>query len=428
MQSTLIMKRAVLVNAPYLFNHRPVLALLSWEEREMPDPKRSPERARLLDAVNQIAPLLESAAPEAEEIRHLPQRAVDAMLQADLFRCAAPREVGGLEVDPLTQTEIFEAVTAVESNAGWNLMIGAIWDSMIGARLPDEGAQTVFNGDGWPITAGLIWPFGQATSNSEGGFSLTGRWKFGSGIHQASWVASGCAILDGDTPRTAPNGMPVTMVAVVPRSHVTVHDNWHTSGLRGTGSCDYSLENEPLAEALTCHSVSPGAGPVEWGTRGGAWWRLPAPFQAGPGHGGFALGIAKRCLDEVKAIGSRRRYLNPSTQAERESVQLALGRHMMEYEAARLLIMNRLADIVDQAERGEMPPPIPTPHTTFATEVAVRCAEFAYRVMGGNAVFESSPVQRYLRDVLTAQQHIAQGSDGTYARYGKAALDAAAEA
>ena len=95
----------------------------------MPSPTRSPERDRLLDDAAQVAPVLEACGAEAEELRHLPQRVVDAMLEADLFRCAAPRDVGGLEADPVTQTEVFEAVTAIDSNAGWNLMIGATWSA-----------------------------------------------------------------------------------------------------------------------------------------------------------------------------------------------------------------------------------------------------------------------------------------------------------
>jgi indole-3-acetate monooxygenase len=383
----------------------------------MPEIKRSPERGRLLDAVKQIAPVLESCAAEAEEIRHLPRKAVDAMLQADLFRCAAPREVGGLETDPITQTEVFEAVATVESNAGWNLMIGSLWACLLGTRLPDAAAQTVFDGHGWPVIAGLVFPFGEARSNSDGTHHLSGRWKFGSGISQASWVASGCQVVDGDTVRTGPKGAPLMSVAVVPRASVTVHDNWYTSGLRGTGSCDYSIDDVPVSDDF----IFSGGSPVS--RRGGAWYQQPGPPLLAPGHSGFALGIAKRCLDEVSALGDRRRYANPSKQAERESVQMELGRHLAEYEAVRLFVFDRFARGIETCERGEIPPFRPI--NVYATEMAVRCAEFAYRVMGSEAVFDTSPVQRYLRDVLAAQQHLAAADSG-FTLYGKAALEAAA--
>jgi alkylation response protein AidB-like acyl-CoA dehydrogenase len=288
---------------------------------------------------------------------------------------------------------------------------------LLGAKLPDDGAAAIFNGNGWPIAAGLIFPFGDARSVPEGGYRLTGRWRFGSGIQQASWVASGCRILDGDTPRTTPGGSPFGFVAVLPKSHVTVHDTWHTAGLRGTGSCDYTIEDQPVPESFTFATM------ISSGYRGGAWWRILAPAQATPGHSGFALGIARRCLDEVKAIGDRRRYASPSKQAERESVQMELGRRIAEYEAVRLFVLDELAATLDRAERGE--PLTRGPASAYATEMAVRCAEFAYRVTGGDAVFESSPVQRYLRDVFAAQQHFA-ASDSAFTFYGKQALDAAA--
>jgi alkylation response protein AidB-like acyl-CoA dehydrogenase len=372
---------------------------------------RSPERQRLLDAAAEIALLLADAAQQAEEIRHLPQRCVDAMQDADLFRCAAPREVGGLELDPLSQTEVFEAVTAAESNAGWNLMISAVWDSLLGSRLPDEGAQAVFGGAAWPITAGMIWPFGKATTASEG-YIVTGRWRFGSGIHQASWVASGCTVYDGDTLRPTPPGAP-GLIAVVPKGEVAVHDNWRVAGLRGTGSCDYSMEEQPVGDAFVLGNMRPAC-------RGGAWWRLPGHFQAGPGHCGFALGVARRCLDEVKAMGEKRRYGNPAIQAERESIQIALGRHMAEYEAARLYVLDSFARACELAESGDGLP-IGKPTGAYATEVAVHCAEFAFKSLGTAALFDDHLVQRYLRDILAAQQHVAAG-DVAFARYGAGAL------
>jgi alkylation response protein AidB-like acyl-CoA dehydrogenase len=88
----------------------------------------------------------------------------------------------------------------------------------------------------------------------------------------------------------------------------------------------------------------------------------------------------------------------------------------------RLYVFNHFAESIERGERGEMA--LGRPINAYATEVAVRCAEFAYKVMGGESVYESSPVQRYLRDVLAAQQHVA-ASDVSFALYGKASLDAA---
>jgi alkylation response protein AidB-like acyl-CoA dehydrogenase len=293
-------------------------------------------------------------------------------------------------------------------------MIGAIWDNWLGAKLPDEGARAVFNSGTWPITAGLIWPFGKALA-VDTGYSVSGRWKFASGINQASWTGSGCTVIDGETPRVGPTGTPLTMIAVVPKERTTVHDTWQTSGLRGTGSCDYSIEDEPVGEGFVFNGLAPT------GQRGGPWWRLPGNFHAGPGHAGFALGIARRCLDEVRALGSRRRFGQPSLQAERESVQMELGRRLSEYEAVRLFVLDSFGETWERAERGE--PPRVKPLGAYSTEMAVRCAQFAFRVIGADAVFESNPVQRYLRDVLAAQQHIA-ASDSAFVRYGSEALEA----
>ncbi|MCB1691149.1 MAG: hypothetical protein KDI19_00210 [Pseudomonadales bacterium] len=364
---------------------------------------RSPHRDRLLDTVHDIAPRLEAGAMEAEQQRHLGHKAVNLLRQTDLFRCAAAEDVGGLGIDPLTQLEVFEAVTAAESAAGWNLMISAILAQVVGSRVADDAAHEIFGSGEFPIFAGLVWPRGRAVT-TEGGYSLTGRWPFCSGIHQADWVLGGAMCFDGDKQLTNPDGTPSSCLAVLRKRDVDVHDTWHVTGLRGTGSADFSVTDAFVPESCAFGPFEPAT------TRGTPWTRLPGPLVSGTGHGGFALGVGQRMLQELKTtIAATSRSMTDTTLGDRESFQLGLGRLMVRFDAARTLVFDSHLNLWTSAMNDAYPQKadVDRMRTSIihATELAVEIAQFAFRAAGTVALSETSPIQRYLRDILAAQQH-----------------------
>ncbi|MCA9823213.1 MAG: acyl-CoA dehydrogenase family protein [Dehalococcoidia bacterium] len=370
----------------------------------MVEATRTPERERLQANVQAIAPVLAEHAQKSERIRRLATESVEAMRDSDLFRCASPTEVGGLDADPLTQIEVYEAVTAIDGAAGWNLMIGAISAEMIASRVGDDEADEIFGGSQWPILAGLVWPRGKAKP-TKGGYQVSGRWSFGSGIHQSDWVYGGTLVIEDGKPKAGPDGNPAPYICVVPRSEVTIHDNWHVAGLRGTGSCDYSIEN---AFVPTGRFNSPVAGATR---RGAAWARLPGPLVSGAGHAGFALGISKGVLSHLETVvAPASRSMTQSTIGGRESFQLELGRKTMAYDASRSLVLDAHRDLWETACSGAIPSPNQVSRmrvsALYATEIAVEIAQFGYKSAGSSALFETSPIQRALRDILAAQQHI----------------------
>lgn len=184
----------------------------------------SPNRARLLAAARDVGPLLEKHAGESERERRLAVPAVEAMLDAGLFQCATPRELNGSAADPLTQLEVFETVAAADTAAAWNLMNGTLITGFLGSRLELPALDAVFRAEAWPISAGHTAPLGRAAS-SDDGYRLAGRWRFGSGIHQAAWVIAGCHVYDGEVPRTNASGNPQRWLGVVPIAAVSIEDH-----------------------------------------------------------------------------------------------------------------------------------------------------------------------------------------------------------
>jgi hypothetical protein len=115
--------------------------------------------ADLLAVVERIRPVLEGGGVQAEAERALPDSVYDAMLEAGLFRMLVPGAFGGLELDPIEAYSVFEAVTRVDSAAGWNLQISAGMGSFA-IWLPEAGAKEVYSRGPDAILAGGLFPAG----------------------------------------------------------------------------------------------------------------------------------------------------------------------------------------------------------------------------------------------------------------------------
>ena len=146
--------------------------------------QREAKRAALLEAVESLSGVFLAGADEAEARGTLPQATVDAIYETGLFSFKVPQVMGGAEADPMIQLDVIEAASRIESSAGWCLMIGAGSLANLAAFCPDEAIDDLFVGGRTPKTAGVFAPSGEATP-VDGGYRVSGRWAFGSGIKRS---------------------------------------------------------------------------------------------------------------------------------------------------------------------------------------------------------------------------------------------------
>ena len=255
------------------------------------------KRRVLMDAVDSVRATLEAGTAESEDIATLPRASVDALYNSGLLRLKTPQVLGGAEADPVTQLDVLEAVSRIDPASGWCLMIGAASLGSLSAFLPDDAIDEIYTNGNPPKVAGAFAPYGVATP-VEGGYRLTGRWPFGSGVRHAEWISAGVRVV-GDADR------PAQLRVAMPRHQVEVHDNWNVMGLRGTGSCDFSVDDLFVPErfAWDVSRTEP--------TRGGALYRLGRPGFVTNEHSAFALGVGRRALD---AVHRRRGWQDPGIQ------------------------------------------------------------------------------------------------------------------
>lgn len=376
-------------------------------------PPRSAERDELLATVEELAPFLRENALRAEEGRTLPRPVVDAMKDAGLFRIAAPQVVGGYEVDPITHLEIIEAVARIDSSAAWTLMIGAQGAAMIATFASDSVVERMFGGGTWPIAGSQMNPAAGRFRRVDGGYVVSGRWSFASGIRHADWS------MFTATSTEPSDGAPKVVAGVVPVADVTVHDNWFVSGLKGTGSGDYSLD-----EAFIPDDMAWPMPPTI--RRGGPRYRIKIPQAT---LSAFALGIARRSIDEI-AVQSRAKLRPGSTTAvaARPYFHHQLGEVEMKLAGARAGLFGLVGEAWDVVRGGgtvsrELDLRL-TASPAYVHSIAAEITSTAFRFGGSGAARLDNVLQRNFRDMAVAAQHV-QASEQTYEALGQFILESA---
>ena len=359
--------------------------------------ERAALRRHLLDAIARIRPALEADAEANDAGETLAWPSVAALYQEGLLSLKVPRELGGPEVDPLLYLELIDELCYVNPSAGWCAFINSTSTAWLGAFLPDAGVARIFAGGRVPIASGAVIPRGLATPVA-GGWQVSGRWPFASGAAHSSWLMAGFRIVRDDIPG------PEHMILAAPAADAQFLDNWQVMGLQGTGSRDFVLTDYFVAEELAFDLLSTDprqGGPLFW---------LGRPGFVTTDHAAFALGVARRALDEIALqAGSYQRGYLTSPIAQRGALQHDLGRCDQQLRAARALCRESLEDAWEFCLRHEHPDLERQLRLrgacVYATDVACQVATTAFRYGGGSAIYNDRVLQRCLRDINAAAQH-----------------------
>jgi alkylation response protein AidB-like acyl-CoA dehydrogenase len=373
---------------------------------------REATRRVLLDAVTSVRETLAAHADESESLKTLAAASVQALTDSGLLAMKCPRELGGAEADPVTQIEVIEATSYIDGAAGWCLSIGNGGLSLLSSCLPQAAINKMFSLGRPPRCAGSLTP-GQAVP-VEGGYRITGRWPWASGVRHAEYVAAMTIV-------KANGRAPYPRICVMPASQVEIHDNWNVSGLKGTGSCDFSAHQLFVPESFT-FDLS-----VWEPKRGGPLYQLGLPGLLINEIAGFALGIARRALDEIIAYAKNkcRGYSQQTLLADRGVFQRAIGLSDLRLRAARALtfeVFEKAWQTVSCGMRPEAQLQVAMRSAaTFDMDVALDVATTAFRYGGGGVIHLTNVLQRCLRDLQAGGGHL-MASDVAYDMHGRCLL------
>lgn len=359
-------------------------------------------RDKLLAGIRDHREEFEAAGNRAEELRTLPPDTVRTLQDLGIIGLKTPWELGGTPLDPLNFCDVIEELGYVDVSTAWGAMIGVGCAGMAGGWLPDGGARRVFPADRpLPLIAGQLQPRGRGRP-TEGGYVVTGRWSFASGIAHAGWVIGAFVVTGTDG---ASGGLGRVLVFIAPKDEVTVIDNWHVAGLVGTGSMDFSMAEVFVPEEMTWERTAAPA-------RGGDLFRQEGLLFVANEVPPLCIGMARRALDDMTALASgTARFPGGKTLGERGVFLKELGRAETKIRAARLVHRDAIAEAWEAtiAGTGASSAQHAAVHaaSVFAVETCAEVITDLFRYGGGRVLSLSNPMQRHLRNSLAARQHVA---------------------
>ncbi|MFJ1705017.1 acyl-CoA dehydrogenase family protein [Kitasatospora sp. NPDC088346] len=359
--------------------------------------------AEILARAKALAPVLRARAQEIEQARRLPADVVELLRGTGVFRMGWGREWGGPELTSMEQTAVVEALAHGDASAAWCGVIGA--NTGLLANFLDQRVVKEVYPDLDMITAGVLAPAGRA-ERVPGGFRLSGRWSFGSGIGHSDWVTSGAFVYQDGEPYASPDGSNPheSRQFIVPCDQVEVDDNWHTTGLCGTGSCDYTVTDVfvPEEHTFTFYEARGRRSPLS----------QPESFMRA--LCGVPLGVARAALDHAREIAlTRVDRMTGTAWSDSFRVQVTLAECEADYNATRngvytamtrqweVLAAGGTLDDLTPDERAASP--LAWLHAFRTSRTIV---DRLYDLLQTWSINRTSPMDRWLRDTATMCQNL----------------------
>src|SRR3954447_4496304 len=164
-------------------------------EAKMARSGTAPDFPELLARAEALGPVLRERAPQGEELRRLPDETIADLHQSGLFRILQPKRVGGSELPFRSIVELVSAIGRGDGSTAWVLANLAAHHWML-AMFPQQAQDEVWGQS--PdnlIGSALLFPRGRAR-RVEGGYRLSGRWPFSSGVDPSTWNLLGAITQD----------------------------------------------------------------------------------------------------------------------------------------------------------------------------------------------------------------------------------------
>ena len=381
-----------------------------------------PSRAELVRRAEELVHRIASRAAETERLRKLHPDTVQDLQDAGLWGVCRPFRYGGSEGDFGLFIDIGEQLGRACTSTAW------VWANLVShnwmlGMWPEQAQDRVWgpNPDA-RVGSATIYPPGK-TVRVDGGYRLSGRWPFSSGIDVSHWV-----MLGGMVPPEDGEGPPKPHIFVVPCDDIDVIDTWDVVGLVGSGSHDVTCQDVfvPDHMALSPHDMR-GAPTPGSAVNPASLYRLPLLGMFSHILAGAMLGAARGALDHyIESLRTRLATFNRQRIGDHAAVQLRIAEAASVIRGTRLQLQEGPREAHEIAEEGRIPTDVEK--TRWRSDAAYGCRKCAdvvdllYQASGGAGNYRGNPIQRFFRDVHAGVTHIGVSWDANGAEHGRALL------
>ncbi len=377
-----------------------------------------------LEQARSLKPRLRERLPLGQELRRLPDENVADLLESGLFGVMKPKRYGGSELGTQTMIDVTIELASADPSTGWVYML---WSAHM-------WLQSL-----WPVQAmDEMWanPNGLASSvvtttgdvvEVDGGYRWTGRGLFSSGVDHCDWLTAAVPVKrDGEV-------LEDRRWLLIPREDFEIIDDWHTAGLRGTGSKTIVLDDVFIPEhrSVSATAVETGLAPGRevnthpmYGAISGANFTGAMSAPAIGAARGLAEAIIARHHAKAKSVVGSTNNPYVGDGLSTTMARLSYAAAQIDASHARLLVdaqqyATTPAKDVTTEERQRL-----RRNMAFTAQAARRAANELFEECGGSGLLETSILQQLWRDTNGAAAHHGLTWDWQGDAWSKAAVEA----
>jgi 3-hydroxy-9,10-secoandrosta-1,3,5(10)-triene-9,17-dione monooxygenase len=371
----------------------------------------------------EIVPLLRERAPAAESARGLTRETEQLLHETGLFRFHQPKAFGGMELDFVAIVDIPAELARGCASTAWNVGNLACHHWILGYYEP-ETQREVWDANPDALIASSIALAAGRGRRTDGGFVVSGRWPFSSGVDNSDWNMLAVTVY-GDDGKTAIDWR----LCLVPKSDYEIVDTWYAMGMGATGSKDIAVTERfvPVRRALALQLCRGGGDHPGAALNAGPLFRIPIVAAAALPLAPAAIGTAEGAYELfLSAMAKRAGTYTGAKVADFQAVQIKVARARCLIDSARQVLRQSAIEFQAAAERNEVPD-LATKlrfraQGAFAVGQAREAVETLWSCYGAQGLYTRDPLQRHLRDILAIGQHFSFNFDIAGSAFGLDAL------
>ena len=333
--------------------------------------------------------------------RRLPDDWADLLAQQGFFRAWTPVEHGGFELPTADLMRVLETLAIADASTCWCVSINTT--SAIGLSTVPEAVRGQIASSELARFAGVFAPQGIARATGDGKFQVTGRWPFGSAVSNADWVLGGCRFLNEQgEPILDDSGNPRQHMVWFPRSVIRGLDNWHVSGLCGSGSADFAVD-----DAQT--SIEFVSGWLLEDRIDRPLYRHPVFTLLGMGFAALALGAAIGGYRDVLANLKSRFSDADGTLKVSSDIRRQLAVEEARIRSARVFFYSTVQTVWEACLSGRPSLVLRKDMRSavlHAVQGCIQALDVFFDIGGTSSIHKTAAIQRRVRDLRVLSQHI----------------------
>ncbi|MCH8892287.1 MAG: acyl-CoA dehydrogenase family protein [Chloroflexi bacterium] len=354
------------------------------------------------DTAHELAERVAAQADQIDDERQIPAELAGQIADKGFFRLLLPRSLGGAQLDHPDFLRILETFAAADGSTGWCINQNNV-HSTNSLRMPLATAEEIYADHRAVVTNGPPTSSSKAVP-CEGGYRLSGRWNFSSGISHATWVAARAPIVPPGEEQPSNSRAVSDLIMLMPKKDVDLVDFWPVQGLRGTASFSFEVDDLFVPE---CRTYDPAGVPRE----DGPVYGIPTTLLFASGFSTVALAIAKASLGTaMKLAGQKVPGRAVRLLQEESTTQRIIGEAEAVWHSAKAFLREAHASVWESALAKE---PLTIEQRvklrlacTFGIQKARDVVDTAYSLCGSTAILETNPIQRQFQDIHVVSQHI----------------------